>query len=267
MRPIAAIQNDLILEELKQCPLQAVIWGILEKNNKGQIFELSDSSILILETESDEPFVFIVGPVTSTAIEETISLVSYANYPTIYCHPKYHHLFLKRNWDFLLRTEMQLEPNFVPQPLQKGLVIEPIKSMDLFKKCYWFKETSARFGSPEQFLRLGKGYVLRQGERILSEAYADYIGGGHIEIGIVTPPDYRSQGFGSQVASYLVMKCVEQNYIPGWSCQINNRASMRVAIKIGFSISRYYVQMVPKVGNTLGQSLVEWIKDNPDWKT
>lgn len=266
MRPISVIQNNSILEELKLFPLQAVIWGILEKNNKGQLFELSDNSILILETECDDPFVFIVGPVTSVAIEETISHLSYASYPTIYCHPKFHHLFLEKNWDFLLRAEMQLDPHFIAQPIQDGLVIEPIESMDLFKKCYWFNETSARYGSSEQFLKYGRGYVLSQRGKILSEAYADYIGGGYIEIGIVTHPDYRSQGFGSQVASHLLIKGLEQNYIPVWSCQVNNRPSMRVATKIGFFISHYYVQMVPVVGNTLGQPLLKWIKENPDWK-
>jgi RimJ/RimL family protein N-acetyltransferase len=266
MRPISVIQDNLILEELKSFPLQAVIWGILEENNKGQIFELSDKSILILETASDDPFVFIAGPVTARAIEETISHVSYASYPTIYCQPKHHHLFLEKNWDFLLRAEMHLEQNFVPKPIQNGSVIEPIESIELFKKCYWFEETSARYGSPEQFLKFGKGYALCREGKILSEAYADYIGGGYIEIGIVTHPDYQSQGFGSQVASHLLMKCLEQNYVPGWSCQINNRASMRVAIKIGFSISRYYVQMVPDSGNTLGQPLVKWLRENPDWK-
>lgn len=49
MHPISVIQNNSILEELKQFPLQAVIWGILEKNNKGQIFELSDKSILMYD--------------------------------------------------------------------------------------------------------------------------------------------------------------------------------------------------------------------------
>jgi len=262
---ITVIQNKLILEELKQFPLQAVIWGILAGNNKGQVFELSDNSVLILEAGNNDPFVFIAGPITSRSIEETIAYVSHASYPTIYCHPKYHHLFLEKNWDFLLRAEMYLEPHFVPQPIQNGLVIEPIESIELFKKCYWFKETSARYGSSEKFLKVGKGYALRQGEKILSEAYADYIGSGCIEIGIVTHPDHRSQGFGAQVASYLVGKCLEQNYIPGWSCQINNRASMRVATKVGFSISHYYMQMAPTVGNTLGNPLVQWIKENPDW--
>lgn len=82
----------------------------------------------------------------------------------------------------------------------------------------------------------------------------------------MTHPDYRGQGFGSQVASHLLNKCLEQNYIPIWSCQVNNRKSMRVAIKIGFFVSHYYVQMVPGVGNTLGSSLLKWIKENPNWK-
>lgn len=159
---------------------------------------------------------------------------------------------------------MQLPPQVIPQPVPE-LVIEPIKSMDFFKQCQGFKETCARYGSAERFFKFGQGYALSQREKIISEVYTDYIGGGHVEIGILTHPDYRSQGFGFHLASYLINKCREQNYIPGWSCQTNNKASMRLAIKLGFQVSRYYVQMVPTVGNTLGKPLINWIKENPDW--
>ena len=216
--------------------------------------------------ESNDPFVFIAGSVMPEAIDAAISLTANTNFPMIYCHSEYHHLFLDKNWDFHLRAELELKNPPHPCLLEDGFVIKSIDSLDFFKKCFWFKETSERYGSPEKFLRFGKGYALYKGEHIISECYTDYVGGGYTEIGIVTHPDYRGQGFGSQVASYLISKCLDQNYTPIWSCQVNNRASLKVAIKIGFSISRYYVQMVRDVGNTFGPALIKWIKDNPDWE-
>lgn len=124
--------------------------------------------------------------------------------------------------------------------------------------------TSERYGSPEKFLRFGKGYALCKDEHIVSECYTDYLGGGYAEIGVVTHPDYRGQGFAKQVVSYCINR-LDQNYIPIWSCQVNNRSSLKVAIKVGFSISRYYVQMV-RVGNTFGPPLIKWMKDNPSWE-
>lgn len=265
MKRLSVITSNIILEELRGFPLQAVIWGILEKNNKGNIFELPGGSVLIME-ESNDPFVFFAGPITSRAIDIAIPMTTHANYPMIYCHPRYHHLFIEKNWDFHLRAEMRLEQPLRALSIKNGFEIQAIESLDFFKQCFWFKETSERYGSPEQFLKHGKGYALCKAGHILSEAYTDYLGGGYMEIGVVTHPNYRGQGFGSQIASHLISKCLEENHIPNWSCQINNRASMKVALKIGFIISRYYIQMVPTVGNTLGAPLIKWLKDNPDWE-
>lgn len=266
MNALSKITNKAILEELKLFPLQAVVCGILEKNNQGRLLELPGGSILITE-ESDDPFVFLAGPITPLALDMAISIVAHASYPMVYCHPKWHHLFLKNNWDFHLRAEMMLERVIAPLDIGDEFTVRAINSEAFFKQCFWYKETAERYGSPEQFLRCGKGYALcNKDGQVLSEAYTDYIGDGYVEIGIVTHPSYRNQGFGAQVASHLISKCLEANMIPIWSCQINNRASMQVAHKIGFSISRYYMQMVPSVGNTLGKPLVKWIKDNPDWE-
>ena len=103
MKRLSVITSNIILEELRNFPLQAVIWGILEKNNIGSIFELPGGSVLIME-DSDDPFAFLVGPITSVAVEEAITIAANASYPMIYCHPRYHHLFLEKNWDFHLRA-------------------------------------------------------------------------------------------------------------------------------------------------------------------
>ena len=95
----------------------------------------------------------------------------------------------------------------------------------------------------------------------MSEAYAS-IGGGYAEIGIITHPEMRYKGYASQVLSVLLHKCYEVNIVPIWSCQINNLASLHTGLKQGFSISNYYLQMVPEVGNVLGPRLVNWLKNN-----
>ncbi|MBI2785872.1 MAG: GNAT family N-acetyltransferase [Legionella longbeachae] len=169
--------NNSLLEELKQFPLQAVIWGILENTNKDRIVALPNNSILLME-ESDDPFVFIAGKVIPETIDAAIALTANAKYPMIYCQPKYHHLFLKRNWDFHLRAEMKLNKAYTPLSIEDSFVIQPIDSIDFFKKCLWFKETSDRYGSAEQFLKFGSGYALCKNGHIISECYTDYLGGG-----------------------------------------------------------------------------------------
>lgn len=265
MHSIQSISNPLILNELKTFPLQAVIWGIIDRNNQGELFELCDKSILILESQSSEPFVFIAGPLSLEGIEETIAYVSRFDYPMIYCQPKYHAFFLNKQFDFLLRVEMQLETPPVYTLIQNDCTIEPILTFGVLQKCQGFKDTLNRYGSFGQFIKYGKGYVLRKDDKIISEAYADYIGGGYLEIGVITHPKYRSLGFGTKIVTYLTKECLSQQITPVYGTHISNRNSISLGLKTGFSISKYYVLMVPNVGNTLGKPLLGWIKDNPEW--
>ena len=259
---LSSIKSPSILEELKSFPNQGIIWGMLESNNPCQIWELPGTqAIILIEDSSDDPFVFIAGTLTAKSIETIIALCQ-KSYPTIYCDPAYHHLFLEKGWDFLLRVELSYsEPNI--QLIQSGLSVKPIDNLTLFEKCYSFQETSQRYGSAENFLKFGRGFILSHADKILSEAYIDYFGENHAEIGIITPPEHRNQGYASQIASYLAEWCKEKQYIPIWSCQINNRASLKTAYKIGFRGERYYIQMVPTVGNTLGPPLISWLNKNP----
>ena len=186
MRRINGISNHSILEELKTFPLQAVIFGIIENNNSGQIFELTDKSIFIIETGCNEPFGFVAGELTQQGVDEIIHYVSQYDYPAIYTNPRYHSWFLKKGYDFLLRAEMHLEKSLLPDSKPTTYKIEPIQTLELFEQTLSFKDTLGRYGTFEHFLKLGKGYVLRHHEKILSEAYADYIGRGFMEIGVIT---------------------------------------------------------------------------------
>lgn len=63
IREIKIINNTNLSSELKTFPNQGVLWEIIEKNQSGKIFELSNDTVLVMENCSD-PFVFIVGRLT-----------------------------------------------------------------------------------------------------------------------------------------------------------------------------------------------------------
>jgi hypothetical protein len=72
----------LRLSPTKPC----VIWGILGEANKGQIWELpGHKGIMLLEDNSDDPFVFIAGPLDAGDVKKAISLCP-TDYPMIYCN-------------------------------------------------------------------------------------------------------------------------------------------------------------------------------------
>ena len=255
------ILNKLILKEFKTFPNQGILWEIIEKQQTGKIFELSANTILVMENCPD-PFVFIAGLLTDEMVNDVISLINALDFPMVYCNPKYHPLFLKRDWNFHLRAKLSLKNPKKTEILNQVIDIHPIKSLEIFKKCTWYKERSALYGSDESFLAHGTGYALCIGSEVVSEAYAS-IGGGYAEIGVITHPNYRGKGYATLIISHLIKQCIDAQIAPQWSCNVDNRASLNTGLRMGFEVNDYYTLLVPDCGNVLCQNLVNWLKNNP----
>ena len=254
------ILNQWILEEFKTFPNQGILWEIIEHQNTGKIFELPSKSILIMENCPD-PFLFIAGELEDEDVTEVISLVGGLEFPMLYCRAKYHHLFLKRGWNFHLRSSLslpKLKQIISPDPT---LEIKPIESIDLFKQCTWYKERSELYGADENFLRHGIGYALCKGSSVVSEAYASN-GGGYAEIGVITHPEHKRKGYATLIVAHLINECKKLKIIPQWSCNIDNRASLYTGLNMGFEIDSYYTLLVPDCGNVLCQNLINWLENN-----
>lgn len=255
--------NDIskaILEELKTFPNQGILWEIIERQITGKIFELPSKAILVMENCPD-PFVFIAGKLTDKDVIAVISLVKELKFPMLYCNAKYHSLFLKHGWNFHLRSSLSLRKQSQIISLDPAFEIRPIKSIELFKQCTWYKERSELYGSDENFLRYGIGYALCKGSNVLSEAYVSS-GGGYAEIGVITHPDHKRKGYATLILSHLINECEKSQIITQWSCNVDNRASLSTGLKMGFEIDSYYTLLVPDFGNIFCTNLVEWIKSN-----
>lgn len=243
---IKILQNQNILSELETFPNQAVIWGILDGHNQGQLWELPGAqSILVFEDNEPEAFVFIAGSPDFIAIQEALRICKNhpLNYPMIYCHSSYHHRFLKEGWTFNPRIQLSYRTPST-QEVSNGRLIKPIKSLELFEKCIDFEEMSRRYGSAEGFLRFGTGFALCQENQIMSEAYMAFHGRNYAELSVTTHPGYRRQNAATQVASYLAEDCIKKGLTPVWSCDADNISSLKTALKIGFHIDRYDMQLV-----------------------
>lgn len=138
----------------------------------------------------------------------------------------------------------------------------PIKTLDIFKKCSWYKERSALYGSDENFLAYGTGYAICIGSKVVSEAYAS-VGVGYAEIGVITHLNYRGKGYTALIISHLIKQCIDAQITPKWSCNEDNRASLNTGLRMGFEIDGYYTLLVPGCGNVLCRNLVDWLKNNP----
>lgn len=260
LKQMDKILDQGILTEFKTFPNQGILWEIIEQQQTGKIFELSSKAIVVIENCSD-PFVFIAGELTDKTVTAVISLIKGMEFPMLYCQAKYHPLFLNHGWNFHLRSALSLrEPGKIIS-LEYDFEIKPIKSIELFKQCTWYKERSELYGSDENFLRYGVGYALCKGSSVVSEAYASN-GGGFAEIGVITHPDHRNKEYATLIVSHLINECEKLQTIPQWSCNVDNRASLGTGLKMGFEIDSYYTLLVPDCGNVVCKNLVNWLKNN-----
>jgi len=147
---------------------------------------------LVIENGQD-PCVFIAGQTIDEDVTEVGSMIKGLKFPMLYCQTKYHPLFLNHDWNFHLRSSLSLtEPGRIIS-LEPGFEIKPIKSIDLFKQCTWYKERYELYGSDKKFLYYGIGYALCKGSGVVSEAYIS-VGGGYAEIGVIRIPNINARG-------------------------------------------------------------------------
>ena len=256
-KQITSIKDYSIISELKTLPNQGILWEIINTNITGKIYQLSNSAVAVIENCGD-PFVFLAGDVSRVAIDNVISLVQSRDFPMVLCNSVYHSLFEERGWDFNIRAQMKLKRPIAKPIQQNGFVMKKIDDLSILQACNWYKEKIALYGSAENFLHTGKGVALFKHNMLVSEAYAS-IGADHAEIGVVTSNDHRNNGYAHMITSHLIYQLLEQNLEVDWSCQMDNRASLHTALKLGFDITSYTMLMVPTVGNVLGDKLVRWL--------
>ena len=121
----------------------------------------------------------------------------------------------------------------------EGFAVEPI-SMELIKRPgfdlprdvrAWMEE----WGSIEEFLEGGFGYLALDGGRVVSWAIADGVVGDRCEIGVFTEEAYRRRRLGAVTTAATVEHAFSMGLDQvGWHCAAENEASIRTAEWVGF---------------------------------
>ena len=81
-------------------------------------------------------------------------------------------------------------------------------------------------------------------DKLVCVASLWYWGDNLCDIGVLTHPDYRSQGYAKSVCQ-LLMNEVERNII--WRCDFNNKASYILATKLGFEVAGAIYNLKKKI--------------------
>lgn len=239
------------------------MFEIIENGLTGQITELPDGAVMIKENCQD-PFVFVAGQITYKAITAISKLLKDYKFPMLHCPKKYHPLFLEKGWNFHARAKLKYNKNRKNNAphLPPNSKILKIDNQNIFNQFIWRKEKIELYGSNKNFISNGTGYAFFLDEVLVSEAYAS-IGSNYAEIGVITGPGNRNKGYAKHVVSHLIENLLSRNISPEWSCNIDNTASLKTALKLGFQIINYDMLLTPDCGNVLCPNLAKWLKKTP----
>lgn len=106
--------------------------------------------------------------------------------------------------------------------------------MEMYEKIEGVVVPKNFWNNAEQFFNHGVGFSLIFQNRLASTAYSAFIHDKQLELGIETLEEYRGREFAVHACSALIDYCLDNDYEPIWSCQLENTGSFKLAQKLGF---------------------------------
>jgi len=100
----------------------------------------------------------------------------------------------------------------------------------------WIAKT---WGGPAGLAASGHGWGAFDGGDLVAVACTFFVGARHHELGVATDPDHRGRGLATTCAAQALWQAVSAGRIASWSTSPDNRASRRVAEKLGFTLIRH----------------------------
>ena len=146
-----------------------------------------------------------------------------------------------------VRYAIKKNTNFDSEKLKSQISLLPLGyelkeiDADLYDKCIsdpFAMDFVSSYESKEQFLNIGKGFVILKDGIVVSGAssYSSYSEG--IEIEVDTVESERRKHLATIACSALVLKCLENGLYPSWDA--HNMISVRLAEKLGYEFDREY---------------------------
>lgn len=136
-------------------------------------------------------------------------------------------------------TQRQGDLSTLVTHVPEGCTIRRIDAA-LFERAMGYEFYSAAIGSPEKALEKGLGYVLLDGDQIVSEAFAAPAANGLIEIGTETVAPHQGRGYATFTCATLIRACEDLWYQTYWNCAKQNHISAHLARKLGYQREREY---------------------------
>lgn len=132
-------------------------------------------------------------------------------------------------------TKLMAEPDKIENevtivPIDRSLLhASGIRNVEFIRQ-----EVEWMWSSIDRYYEKGFGFAAIDTDKAICWCTAEYVSKEMCGIGIETLADYQNQGIATATATVFVRYCFENNIIPHWECDVENRASVRVAEKVGF---------------------------------
>lgn len=124
--------------------------------------------------------------------------------------------------------------------LPEGYEMRKISSQEYkdAKNNYWSSYFVNSFDDEEHFLENGLGYVIYQGEELVSGCSAYGFSNGYLEVEVITKIGHKRKGLGIAACAMFIKDCVSRGIYPNWDAA--NMHSVELAQKLGYHFVREY---------------------------
>jgi|GEM_PF-6895821 len=225
---------------------EPTLYGVLDQLCAGAVFSDSATQPTFALVYNPAGYTFLGGALIPEVLAEVVAYLKTVPKVILATKLDWEHIpyFEKEGFTPVERIQLKWGGDLakVKQWKQTRPSQYAVKTIDAdnFKKCTWHSFISGYFGGDDQFLKDGKGFCLIDNHKVIAESYGLEVRG-KAEIGVVTADEYRGQNLGTIITAYILEYCHQKNLQPMWSCNLDNPASLAIALKHGFvEDCRYY---------------------------
>ncbi|WP_307892047.1 GNAT family N-acetyltransferase [Bacillus swezeyi] len=128
-----------------------------------------------------------------------------------------------------------------------GVKIEMFHEADCKQSVHFSEKYADEYwGGTANFLKNSFGFKVLHEGRTVSECVAIFRSERFAEVDIATHADFRGKGFAVHCARAFISYCKDHKLEPRWDCDLHNKASIRLAEKLGFCPLKTYSLFVEK---------------------
>ncbi len=218
-------------------PNLPLIFALIEHVIPGQIWVDREDEPTICLAMTGASYCFMSGEANEKIFQACLKLLKHKQKINLVVKPTLPFDLLQFGFVPVARRQYRYKDTHGKIPLYENntnYLIKKIEDIETYNLCLWKPLMTAIFGSAENYLQNGVGYIFwdTHKQMIASESHG-IPSKEFIEVGTITHENYRGQKLSTILCNHLIRDAIKRNLKPVWSCDDENVASWKVAEKQG----------------------------------